>query len=94
MKRLVSFLALSSVILGTSAAFADPPAKLLLKELMAGPTQAEHVVITNPGTTSVALDPELGFSGEYGFDPRTRERQETIGESVLTFNLQARAVPM
>ncbi len=55
MKRLVSFLALGSVILGTSAAFAAPT-KLLIKELMAAPTQAEHVVINNPGTTAVALD--------------------------------------
>jgi hypothetical protein len=43
----------------------------------------------NTDTRSVSIDPELGFSGEYGFDPRTRERQETLGESVMTFNLQA-----
>lgn len=57
-------------------------------------TTAILAVLTVPGawdtaTKRVSLDAERGISGEYGFDPRTNERAETIGETVLTVNLEA-----
>ena len=56
MKLLTSVLALGAVTLGAATAAAAPPAKLLIREVMQGPTPAEHVVIGNPGTSSVPLD--------------------------------------
>jgi hypothetical protein len=54
MKRLSSALALSFVTLAPALASAVPQ-KLLLTEVTVQPTEAEHVAIYNPGTTSVDL---------------------------------------
>ncbi|HVY45329.1 MAG TPA: thrombospondin type 3 repeat-containing protein, partial [Minicystis sp.] len=55
MKRLTCIATFGAVVFGSSLAIAAPPDKLLLKEVMAGPTPAEHVVIENPGATTVDL---------------------------------------
>jgi uncharacterized protein (TIGR03382 family) len=54
MKRLSSALTLSALVLCPALASAAAQ-KILLREIVAGPTQAEYISIYNPGTTPVDL---------------------------------------
>ncbi len=54
MKRLASILSLLGVLGSSSAALALPD-KLLLQEIVIGPTPAEYIAIKNPNAFPVAL---------------------------------------